>query len=170
MFNIFKKSEANQKKLCVEILSDKSKGYFLNAIKEDINHQHINGSSITEYYKITDAYCKAGNSILFLDDAKTIAVSIFVLNLRDFYIGCSMIYQFLDYVEFMYIHISAEYRNRGYGISFYKTLESYVQPPAIMKIRCYETSPAGIGLAQKAGYELVDISNLNTKTFLKMKR
>ena len=57
-----------------------------------------------------------------------------------------------------------------YGRIFYETLESCVQPPAIMKIRCYETSPAGIGLAQKAGYELVDISNHNTRTFFKMKR
>lgn len=170
MLNIFKKSEANQKKLCVEILSDKSKGYFLNAIKEDINNQHINGTSITEYHKIADAYCKAGNSKLFLDDAKTIAVSIFVLKLRNVYIGCSMVYLFPKYVEFMYIHISAEYRNRGYGMSFYETLESCVQPPAIMKIRCYETSPAGIGLAQSVGYELRDISSHNTRTFFKMKR
>ena len=47
MLNIFKnKSDINQKKLYVEILSDKSKEYFLDAIIEDVNNHHINGNSI----------------------------------------------------------------------------------------------------------------------------
>lgn len=171
MFGFLKsRKRKKHQTFCVEVLSEESKKYFLDSVREDIVNHHINGDCFWEYYKIADAYCTTGHSKLFLDEAKEIAVSIFVLRLRDFYIGCSMIYQFPDYVEFMYIHISAEYRNRGYGMSFYEILESCVQPPAVMKIRCYETSPEGINLAQKAGYELGDVSNHNTKTFLKMKR
>lgn len=170
MLNIFKnKSDINQKKLYVEILSDKSKEYFLNAIIEDVKNHHINGNSIEEYNKIAGAYCKSKCSKLFLDEAKEIAISIFVLRLGDVYIGCSMIYQFPDYIEFMYIHISAEYRNQRYGKKFYEALESYVPLGTLMKIRCYETSPEGVALAQSVGYKLSGISNQNTRIFFKIK-
>lgn len=48
-------------------------------------------------------------------------------------------------------------------------MEERVESSSVMKIRCYETSTEGINFASKLGYTLENISEKNTRTFIKKK-
>ena len=156
-------------KLYISSLTIKEKDFFLNAINEDILNKHIAPDFNNEYSKIVDGFCSQQEFYVFLDGVNKAQVLIYVLKKHRKPIGCSMVYLFYDYVEFMYMHISKGYRKKGFGFLFQSQLESLVEAKTKMKIRCLSNSIEGAKLAEKMNYKLTSISEKGTKTFEKIK-
>lgn len=153
----------------ISLLTLKEKVFFLNAINEDILNKHIAPDFNNSYSKIIDGFCSQQDYFSSLDGINIAKVLIFVLKKHRKPIGCSMVYLFEDYVEFIYMHISQEYRKRGFGFLFQSQLESLFEVNTKMKIRCLSESIEGVKLATKMNYKLISISEKRTKTFEKIK-
>lgn len=156
-------------KLYMSSLTLKEKDFFLNAINEDILNKHIAPDFNNEYSKIVDNFFSQQEFYVSLDGLNKAKVLIYVLRKNRKPIGCSMVYLFYDYVEFMYMHISKEYRKKGLGFIFQSQLESLFEVNTKMKIRCLSESIEGVKLATKMNYKLISISEKGTKTFEKIK-
>ena len=152
----------------LSVLSQEDKDFFLNSVSEDIKNNHIVGNT-SIYELIIDNFIKNGPFQTSTDGKNIALVYIYVLKKRKKTIGCSMIYCFPDYIEIMYIHISREFRRRGFGCIFQKKLETLVPPNTRMRIRCLSKSTEGIILANKMKFKLVLISDGGTRIFEKIK-
>lgn len=150
-------------------LTLKEKDFFLNAVNEDILNKHIASDFNNSYLRIVDGFCSQQKFYVLLDGVNKAQVLIYVLKKHRKPIGCSMVYLFDDYVEFMYMHIAQESRKKGFGFQFQSQLESLVEAKTKMKIRCLSQSIEGAKLAEKMNYKLTSISEKGTKTFEKIK-
>lgn len=150
-------------------LTLKEKDFFLNAVNEDILNKHIAPDFNNSYLRFVDGFCSQQDFSVSIDGENTAQVFIFVFKKHRKTIGCSMVYFFDDYVEFMYMHIAQESRKKGFGFQFQSQLESLVEAKTKMKIRCLSKSIEGAKLAEKMNYKLTSISEKGTKTFEKIK-
>ena len=149
-------------------LSQEDKEFFLDSINEDIKNNHI-VSNINAYELLVNEFIKNDPFQSSTDGENIALVYMYVLKRRNKIIGCFMIYKFSDYVEFMYIHISKEFRRRNYGNLFQTKLEDLISSNTRMRIRCLAESTEGSMLASKMGYKLISVSQSGTRTFEKVK-
>lgn len=152
----------------LSVLSQEDRQFFLDSVNEDIKNNHI-VSNINAYELMVNEFIKNGPFQSSTDRENIALVYMYVLKRRNKIIGCSMIYKFNDYVEFMYIHISKEFRRRNYGSLFQAKLENLISPNTRMHIRCLAESTDGSMLASKMGYKLISVSQSGTRTFEKVK-
>ena len=150
--------------VCEATLEDKA--FFLSCIRENIKNKHIQNASEKQYEAIYNAYLLKKR--VGISETEMADVAIFCLRIRSENIGICMVYQFPDYIDFMYMHILEKYRGKGFATRFQILLEMLVAPGSRLRIRCYQTSPKGCRIACKLGYKIVETSNSGRKTFEKI--